>query len=268
MEWTTPSRMTPGPRTTPRFRTRVGHGDQMDLNPVLDGQYRPVEATVGLRADGQGMFYPGKQHTVSSESEAGKTWLVLSAAQDEMRAGNHVVYIDFEDDSGPITDRLKAISVPPELISSHFHYIRPEEPLTRDHLWDLGEAMHCKPTLAVIDGVTEAMGLHGLDPNSNSDCAHFGRMLPRRLAELGAATVSLDHVTKAQDTRGRYSIGGQHKLSGLNGAAYVMSARGPFGVGITGRSYIRIAKDRPGSCASTRSPAAPSSRWRGSARWC
>ncbi len=32
----------------------------------------------------------------------------------------------------------------------------------------------------------------------------------------------------------------------LNGAAYTLDNRQPFGIGVTGRSTLRIAKDRPG----------------------
>ena len=101
-------------------------------------------------------------------------------------------------------------------------------------------------TLAVIDGVTEAMTLHELDPSNNSDAARFGRLVPRTIADYGCATVSLDHVTKAAEGRGRYSIGAVHKLNGLDGAAYILENRRPFGIDMQGVSTIRIAKDRPG----------------------
>lgn len=238
-----PEVIDPGPDDNPTVDT----WRPQDPTSVLNGTWRPPVPTVGHRSDGLGLFYRGKQHTVASESEAGKTWFVLSATQDELQAGNHVVYLDFEDDLGSTITRLRAIGVPREMIVSHFHYIRPEEPLSSQNgLMRLGEVMATQPTLAVIDGVTEAMTLHGLDPINNSDCAHFGRMLPRRLAEWGAATVSLDHVTKSVETRRHYAIGAVHKLNGLNGAAFVLENVAPFGIGVTGRSRIRIAKDRPG----------------------
>lgn len=88
--------------------------------------------------------------------------------------------------------------------------------------------------------------MHGLNPLDNKDAAVFGRAVPRYIAEHGAATVCLDHVTKSPDGRGRYAIGAVHKLNGLNGAAYLLENRVPFGVGLTGRSTVLIAKDRPG----------------------
>ncbi|ORX08075.1 AAA family ATPase [Mycolicibacillus trivialis] len=219
-----------------------------DLTDVLDGTWKPAEPTVGRRDDGVGLFYPGKQHTVASESEAGKTWFVLTAARDELSRDRHVVYLDFEDDRGPVVGRLLALGTNPDRIREYFHYVRPESPLnTPANTIDLDATLaRYGPSLAVLDGVTEAMVLHGLNPSDNADAATFGRMVPRRLAQSGAATVSLDHVTKSTESRGRYSIGAVHKLNGLDGAAYVLDNRRPFGIGVEGVSTVRIAKDRPG----------------------
>lgn len=220
----------------------------VDVEPVLSGRWTPATPTVGHRSDGVGLFYPGKVHTIASESEAGKTWLALAAAFDELRAGHSVLYIDFEDDQGGVVGRLMTFQARPEWIRERFCYLRPTDALgTGASLNDLSAIVAAyRPTFAVVDGVTEAMTMHGLDPLSNRDIAVFGRVLPRRLAAAGCATACLDHVPKAADARGRYAIGGVHKLNGLDGAGYILEAQKPFGVGITGQSTILISKDRPG----------------------
>ena len=226
----------------------IGHSWlPVDLGPVLSGQWKPAKPTVGRRSDNVGIFYPGKLHTISSESEAGKTWLALVAVFEELRAGNHVCYIDFEDDEGGVVGRLLALQADPEWIRERFHYIRPTKALSDDDVKDLATTIigH-QPTLAVIDGITEAMAMHGLNPSDNKDIVEFSNILPRKLANAGCATVCLDHVPKSTENRGRYAIGGVHKLNGLDGAAFTMESREPFGIGITGRSSIMIAKDRPG----------------------
>lgn len=112
---------------------------------------------------------------------------------------------------------------------------------------DLGQALgDLRPTLSVLDGVTEALSLHGLELKDNGEIAKFGRTLIRPITDTGAAHVSLDHVTKDAEGRGRYAIGAQHKLAGLNGAAYTLENREAFSIGQTGRSGIYVAKDRPG----------------------
>ncbi|GAA2875692.1 hypothetical protein GCM10010517_36650 [Streptosporangium fragile] len=236
-----------------------------DLSAVLDGTYRPPQPTVGARDDGVGMFYPGRAHAVVAESEAGKTWAMLATHAHEMLAGRGTIYLDFEDDEGGVVGRLLAMGVATDVISKYFAYIRPEEPLnvpgSREDLVDaLGDI---KPTLVTLDGVTEGMTLHGLDPLSNKDVAQFGQMLVKPITTLGAAVVSLDHVTKDKESRGRYAIGAVHKLNGLNGAMYSLENREPFGVGVTGRSGLYISKDRPGQLRRHSLPSAGDRKWFG-----
>ncbi|MCG3040259.1 helicase RepA family protein [Streptomyces sp. S1A] len=218
----------------------------VDLTDVLEGRYERPAPTVGARNDGVGLFYPGRMHSVSSESEGGKTWFLLAACAHEIAQGHHVIYLDFEDDAGGIVGRLLTLGVPADHIRDRFHYIRPEVPVRLDGgaLWRLLEEV--RPTLAVLDGITEAMTLHGLNPLDNADAAKFGRTLPRPIAALGPAVAAADHVTKSTEGRGRYSLGAVHKLNGLDGAAYVLDNRAAFGVGRNGRSAVYITKDRPG----------------------
>jgi hypothetical protein len=219
---------------------------------------------VGLRDDGKGLFYAGKCHTVISETEAGKTMLLLSAALDEMHAGNHVLYIDFEDNEGAVVGRLRTLGAGRDLIAQLFHYVRPDTALDSVGAADLRAiATTYRPTLAVIDGVTEAMTMHGWDMINNKEAALFGRRLARPLASFGAAVVSLDHVTKDREGRSRYAIGAVHKLNALDGAAYILENRQPFGVGITGRSTIKIAKDRPGQLRRHALPSSGGMHWYG-----
>lgn len=219
----------------------------VDLGPVLDGTYRPPVPTVGRRDDDVGLFYPARVHSVASESEGGKTWFALHAAAAELDRGNSVLYLDFEDDEGGIVGRLLALGTGPDTIRQRFGYIRPAQSIKAQvNDQDLADAFaRYMPTLVVIDGVTEAMALHGLELKDNTDVAKFGKLLPNGFAAAGAAVVMLDHVVKDREGRGRYALGGAHKLNGLNGAAYVLENRTPFGVGITGKSTVYIAKDRP-----------------------
>jgi hypothetical protein len=220
----------------------------VNLGPVLDGTYRRAEPTVGSRDDGNGLFYPGRVHTVAAEAEGGKTWLALTACAEELARGNACTYIDFEDDEGGIVTRLMALGASHEAIRAQFTYIRPDEAIgALTNRADLSETLTVtRPTLVILDGVTEAMSLHGLELKDNSDIAKFGKLLPRWIATKGPAVVALDHVVKDREGRGRYALGGVHKLNAVNGAAYVLENREAFGIGRTGRSSVLISKDRPG----------------------
>jgi hypothetical protein len=216
-----------------------------DLDDVLNGTYKPPRPTVGHRDDGVGLFYPGRVNSIVCEMEGGKTWLACIAAIQEMNEGNHVLYIDFEDDKGGMVTRLLVLGAAPDTIRRYFHYVRPENRPTPADLADLGEILALRPTLGVIDGITEAMALYGYEINDNNGAAVFGRELLRPIKNIGAAAVTLDHVVKNGENRGRYAIGAVHKANGLDGVMYLMENIQPFGIGITGRTRIRIAKDRP-----------------------
>ncbi len=237
----------------------------VDLDDVLLGRYERPAASVGRRDDRAGLLYPGRTNSAASETEGGKTWLALTVVATELRAGNGAAYLDFEDDEGGVVGRLMALDVDLTVIRDRFAYFRPEESIAalgnRD---DLAEALgDLRPTVVVLDGVTEAMTLHGLEVKDNADVARFGRMLPGWIAGQGPAVLSLDHVTKDRETRGRYALGGAHKLNALNGAAYVLENRTPFGIGTTGRSTLFIAKDRPGQLRRNALPASGGMHWYG-----
>jgi len=63
--------------------------------------------------------------------EPGKGWFALSAAIDELDAGNHVLYLDFEDDENGVVGRLLTLQVESDTIAAQFHYVRPEAPLAQ-----------------------------------------------------------------------------------------------------------------------------------------
>jgi hypothetical protein len=229
----------------------------IDLGPIIRGDRQRPQPTVGQRTDGRGLFYRGKSHTVVSETEVGKTWLVLAAAWVEMLRGEHVLYIDWEDDEITAVDRLQTImprddlttrGYGDELIESNFHYLRPENDLrSKSSARDLGELLHTfPPALAISDGTTEAMALHSLDPIDNVDIATLNSILVKPLLTFGPAVVALDHVIKSREGRGRYALGAVHKLNAVSGAGFLLENIKPFGVGLKGRSRILITKDRPG----------------------
>src|ERR1044072_9192659 len=217
-----------------------------DLRSVLDGTYKPPQPSVGRRDDGVGLFYPGRMNSVASESEAGKTWFALIACLQEINDGNHVLYLDVEGNGGGVVGRLLCLGANPADVLEYFHYVRPENSPSDIDLIDLAAVLDTSPTLAIVDGVTEGMSFFGQELKDNTDIAKFGRQLLRPLMNSGAAVVTLDHVVKPSDNRGRYSIGGVHTLNGLNGVMYMLENRRPFGIGVVGKSTIRVAKDRPG----------------------
>jgi len=218
----------------------------VDLGPLLDGSYNPPVPTIGRRDDGVGLFYPGRIHALISEPEAGKTWFACMVSASEIAQGNEVVFIDFEDSAAGIVPRLLDLGVPAESIRERFVYIQPDAAPGLAGMVSLMEAITSRTSIVWIDGVTEAMSLYGLNPQVDTEVAAFGKRLMKPIAKTGPAVAVLDHVVKNQDSRGRWATGSQHKISGLNGAAYILTNVDRFGVGLKGRSRVSVSKDRPG----------------------
>jgi hypothetical protein len=236
--------------------TETSTWQAVDLTDALTGVDVPGP-TVLARTDGVRLLYAGRTHQFAGESESCKTWAALVAAGEVLGDGGSVLWIDFEDDANGIVARLRSLMVDTEDVRQRFVYVRPDEPLAaRDGKAtaggvDFANLLDRAYTLAVIDGVTEAMATEGLDLISNADIAKWSRLLPKRIAAVtGAAVVCIDHVVKNSDTRGRFAIGGQHKLAGLTGAAYRFDVTRKLSRAIREPVYasitITVVKDRPG----------------------
>ncbi len=227
----------------------------IDVAAILAGDLTPPEPTILRREDGRRLLYPGRVHTFQGESESLKTWLALLAVVQELTTGRHVLYLDFEDTPESILGRLLNLGAARDDLLGFFTYLRPGEHLDLAAGHRLEKLLdHLRPSLVVIDGVTEAMSLEGLDLLDNMDVSTWLARLPRRIADLGPAVAMIDHVTKSAENRGRHAIGAQHKLAGIDGVAYNIDAIRPLAHvapgslrEITGISKITIAKDRPGA---------------------
>jgi hypothetical protein len=215
------------------------------LDPVLNGDHSEMPPSMLARTDGRCLLYGGRVHAFHAEPEALKTWLALAACAECLRASERVGYIDFEDSATSIVQRLLSLGVDREEIAYGLAYIRPDEPLADAALRDLDVALEPARSLVIVDGVTEAFSRQGLNPLDNSDIATWLDVLPRRLVRSGAAVVLLDHVVKDKESRGRFAIGGQHKLAGID-VAYSLKVIEPFARGKDGAVAIRVEKDRPG----------------------
>lgn len=221
--------------------------------PIGVDREPPPAPTILCRTDGVGLLYPGRLNALVGESESCKTWCAYVAAAEVVRAAGHVVVVDFEDTEATAEGRLVALGLGLEAIQSQVHFLHPEEPLLdpRGRLTgaqqDFTEVLATWPhALGIVDGVTEGMSLDGLDPLDNGDVAKWYRAVPKRVSGAGAAAVVIDHVVKDREGRGRYALGGVHKLNGLDGAGYTLDAVTPFAPGCTGRIRITVSKDRPG----------------------
>lgn len=215
---------------------------------IQAGEIVGATPSLFVRTDGACLLYPARVHSFHGESESGKSLVVQAECARLVNEGLDVLYIDFESDAAEVVLRLLEMGADPGAVERCFHYHRPEGPPTSSDAegaaWD--EMLSRRYALAVIDGVTDSIGIFGYS-TINDDIAAWQREVPNRIAgRTGAATVVIDHVARDTSTRGRFAIGGQHKLAGLSGAAYTVEVSKGIGRGMCGEVVLRVGKDRPG----------------------
>jgi hypothetical protein len=227
---------------------RVSSWEPVDIDSVLRGERVTLPPAVLERSDGVKLIYPGRLNVFMGDSESCKTWIADAAVAAELNQGHHVIILDYEDSAETTVERLRSLGVSADNISAWLTYTNPAGKFDELAEAVLQEAIKGRgdPTLAVVDGVTEAMADIGLDPISGPDVATFYGGAPRWLAHTGAAVTLIDHVTKSTEGRGRWAIGSERKISGLDGAAYGFDVIEPFGRGRTGKVKMTVSKDRLG----------------------
>jgi hypothetical protein len=190
------------------------------------------------------LIYSGKINGVHGDSEAGKSWLAMHMAIQEMNRGRRVMYVDFEDDAGSVYGRLLALGIHKDRLREFFRYIRPEGKLTVFEAVEFAqEVCTDQPhSLAVIDGVTEAMAMEGLTGRDEAEVARWHQILTKPLAAAGWGVFMIDHTPHGENR----AIGSQHKRSAITGVSYWLESIKPFAKGQKGRSRLRVEKDRPG----------------------
>lgn len=231
-----------GPRT---HSTALNSWAPLDLAPVLAGGEVDPPPAMLARTDGRFLLYNHAVHSISGEPTSGKTWFALLATTQELAAGNTVTMLDFEDRASRVVGRLLALGAHPDAVHDRFRYVRPHAALDQNGRNAVTPAIR-DASLVILDGVTEAMTLHGLDLNANQDVASFLELLPRWIADQGPAVLMIDHVVKDSEKQGRWSIGGQHKLAGIDGVSFNIKAIEQFGRGKIGHARITAGKDRAG----------------------
>lgn len=209
-----------------------------------DADADEAEPTILVRDDGRALLYPGKINGLIGESESGKSWLALHAAHQHAAGGGHVLILDFEDTPATTRRRLVALGCTPEALS-RIDYANPDQALDALAAGDLTDSLD-GPTLILLDGVNAAMTLLGLDLNSNTDATLFHTRLLKPLTARGAGVLTVDHVPKNAEQRGKGGIGAQAKRAMMSGCAIRVEVSEPFGKGKDGKVKLYVDKDRPG----------------------
>ena len=217
------------------------------MEGLLTGTITRPLPTVGRRSDGACLFYPGRVNTIFGESGDGKSFVGQEVARQELAAGHHVLWVDFEDDEVGTANRLLELGAEPKAFLSCFHYFSPVERFgapAQAHVARIVAAL--QPSLVVIDSAGESMGIDGTKPNDDDSVARWMRSLPRYIANLGPCVVVIDHTVKSRDG-GLWAAGSQRKRAAISGSAFLVAMVTEFGRGRVGRCKLTTAKDRCGN---------------------
>lgn len=220
----------------------------VDLNEIIEAGLEPLAPSLFAREDGAFLLYEGFIHSFVGPSESLKSWAALLACAQEIQAGRHVIYLDYEDIGLSIVLRLMALGLTAEQIVTYFHYFNPETRATYQAMVEvISLLIMYKVRLVVIDGVTESMTTQGLDLKENTGISVWLDVLPRQLKGFNVAVVTIDHTPLSDSGR---PIGGQHKRAGID-VLYVFHGQAPLAKAIeapiTGVSQIEVSKDRHGA---------------------
>lgn len=225
----------------------TAHG-LVDLTAILNGTYQPLQPTVGQLADGTALLYPGEIHDIHGYSGSGKSWVGLALAVQEIKAGNGVLWVDYEQSPAIVVNRLRELGLSTEEIADQFGYMRPESfPFSGSQAeLEYTAALANNFTLVVLDGVNQSFSLAGFDTHSTDDANQWHRLVPLKAAKTGAAVVQIDHTVKNKEGDVTHAFGAQGKRANVAVSIGAVQTNAALRPGHTGKLDLVIYKDRHG----------------------
>lgn len=190
---------------------------------------------------GTQLIYPSKRHVFSGPPESAKTLAAYCLLLQTVRHDETCLLIDFEMGPYDARQRLRELGGTPDEIA-RILYVEPDAPADAKRI---GALVKLNPALVVVDAAAGAYSLQGLDDNKRADVQTLSRLYVDLFWRDGIATLTIDHATKNEDTRGRFVIGSERKL----GAADVhlgFDVVRPISRGGSGLYKITTHKDRGG----------------------
>lgn len=217
-----------------------------DVAAVARGEYEPMRPTILERTDGQALIYPGLLHWLMGEPGKGKTWVALHLVAEQLQAGRHVIYLDWEGNRQIVGERLTALGVTPDHIAELLHYLRPPA-LTRPLMAAIAElAEQHQAALCIYDGVAKALARNDFNEDKAPDVLAWLELAVTPITNTGAAALCLDHVVKDKDTRGSWARGSGAKIGEVSGASWMVKPKTPFSRTSAGELELQQTKDREG----------------------
>ena len=216
-----------------------------DLASLWKNGLKPEVPTIARVNKGLALFYAGRINEIHAEPGVGKTNVAVIAVILELLLGKDVIYLDPEDTPVGFLNRLVGLGF--ELTDENIariHYLHDPSPDDINGAIKFAEANRERISLVIYDGLAEGMAAEDLDEDKALDTLKFLRQRLRPFAEMDAAVVILDHVTKGNT--GRFSRGSGAKIGHYDGVTYSLRLVAPYSPLVAGRVELKVAKDRNG----------------------
>lgn len=182
----------------------------------LFGEVPPAE----VASIGGGLWYRGSVHVMFGLGGAGKTYLFLTSARDEIRNGGRVLFVDYETGLRTIRRRLHALGFTPADLRSFVHLdvkSGKARPLEGDTHMLHAYLDAFRPTLVGVDSWSSVHGAGGFgDVKDDEPVERVIAQVFRPLTRTDAAVVILDHVPKGEQAAKGYPYGSQRKRTGVD----------------------------------------------------
>lgn len=206
----------------------------------LDLRYLPERPPAEVALEGLG--YYGRRHGWHGPPEAGKTIVGYLVLLEEARRGNKVLVVDFEMGPHDARDRFLDLGATDDDLE-RILFVEPDTPADASTIGSLADRW--EPTIVLFDSSAGAFGLHGADDNKRQDTERVAGLLVDPLRDRGRASVVLDHVVKNSAERGRWAVGSERKIGGVD-VALSFDAKIALSRGRRGLIVVSVSKDRLG----------------------
>ena len=219
----------------------------VDLAAIAEGRNTAPSPTILHRTDTRALLYPGRVNVIQGDPESGKTWLLLCAVEETLRADRSAAFVDL-DHNGPhtILSHLTNLGRPLDVLTdvTRFRYYCPED---RWQLLDVVEELAgWNAALVGFDSMGEILPMMGASSNDADDFSNTNRQVFTPIANRGAALAVIDHLAKGRESRQFGASGTAAKQRSPDGAVIRVTAASEYAPGRGGSSLLEIWKDRAG----------------------
>lgn len=221
-----------------RNEGRGGFSNPFDASPVPDPATFHVEGTGYL-------VTPNTVTILYGNRASGKTWVAATWARQEVTAGNHVMWLDFERQASLMKTKLVALGMKEHQAREMFHYSGGGLPPV-DYLSEMIQQylFGCQRVLVVIDSFRDLLGavVPAGDSNSGESVSKVYSEYLNFLHEAGATICLIDHAPKSNTDS---TFGSERKESAADNV-FKVEMKEKFVLNHSGYSMISCTKDRYG----------------------